>query len=107
MNQNKEEYNKKKQARREVKRSSKRKATPDEVIFIFEKVLEGWKTIRIYNTIIQQNPSSGIDKKWVENIATGNCKIFENELATDRFKYYSELREKIYKGRGIDAQVFI
>jgi hypothetical protein len=67
--------------------------------FIFEKVLEGWKTIRIYNTIIQQNPSSGIDKKWVENISTGNCKIFENELAEDRFKYYSELREKIYERR--------
>lgn len=41
-----------KQERRTKKRTQKRSVTGEEVIFIFEKVLEGWKTIKIYNTII-------------------------------------------------------
>ena len=89
-------YIQNKKLRRENKRSTKRTATGDEVIFIFEKILEGWKTIRIYNTIIQNNPQSLIDKKKVEKISTGNCKIFESELSEDKFKYYNELREQIY-----------
>ena len=48
---------KKKKERREKKRLEKREITGEEVIFIFEKTLEGWKTIRIYNTIIQNNPT--------------------------------------------------
>ena len=52
-----------KKERREKKREQKRDVTGEEVIFIFEKILEGWKTIQIYNTIIQQNPESHIDKK--------------------------------------------
>jgi hypothetical protein len=30
--------------------------------------------------MIQQNPQSGIDKKKVEVISTGNSKVFESEL---------------------------
>lgn len=52
-----------KQKRRDIKQTEKRKATANEVIYIFEKILEGWKTIRIYNTIIQENPNSNILKK--------------------------------------------
>ena len=63
----------------------------------FEKVLEGWKTIRIFNTIIQTNPESGALKKKVEVVATGNCKVYEREFSTkERFMYYQELREKVY-----------
>ena len=83
--------------KREKKRCVKRSITGEEVIFIFEKVLEGWKTIRIYNTIIQNNPNSQIDKKKTESVATGNCKIFESELSQERFKYYKTLREKVYE----------
>jgi hypothetical protein len=89
-------YNIKKQERRQVKMKGKRKITPDEVIFTFEKVLEGWKTIRIYNTIIQANKESNVDKSIIEQVATGNCKIFENELNSERYAYYLELRKKIY-----------
>jgi len=99
MNQQKEkdQYNAKKQERREKKKTMKRNATGEEVIYIFEKVLEDWKTIRIFNTIIQQNPQSNIDKKWVEQIASGNCKVYLKELATEeRYNYYLELREKVY-----------
>jgi len=94
---NKKDYISLKKNRREKKRSDKRDASCDEVIFIFEKVLEGWKTIKIYNTIIQTNPESSLDKKKVETISTGNCKIFESELSEDRFKYYTELRTKVYE----------
>jgi len=92
----KEEYIKKKQERREKKRTTKRSTTADEVIFIFEKILEGWKTIKIFNTIIQTNPKSQTDKKSVETIATGNCKVYESELSKERYIYYQELREKVY-----------
>ena len=85
-----------KKKRREEKKKNRRGATPEEVIFIFEKILEGWKTIKIYNTIIQTNRTSDVSKKNVENISTGNCKVYEKELLPDRFKYYTELREKVY-----------
>jgi hypothetical protein len=85
-----------KKERREKKRSTKRGITGEEVIFIFEKILAGWKTIRIYNTMIQQTPDSGVDKKKVEVIATGNSKIYESELDPEKYKYYLELREKVY-----------
>ena len=97
MNQQKDQYNAKKQERREKKKTMKRNATGEEVIYIFEKILEDWKTIRIFNTIIQQNPQSNIDKKWVEQIASGNCKVYLKELKTEeRYNYYLELREKVY-----------
>lgn len=85
-----------KQKRRDIKQTEKRKATANEVIYIFEKILEGWKTIRIYNTIIQENPNSNILKKNVEQISTGNCKINENELTKERYLYYTELRNRVY-----------
>lgn len=81
--------------RREKKRTDKRSTSAEEVIFIFEKVLEGWKTIRIYNTIIQTNPASTTNKKKVEQIATGNCKLFQSELSSEKYAYYLELRNKI------------
>ena len=85
-----------KKERREKKRTQKRDITGEEIIFIFEKVLEGWKTIRIYNTIIQNNPISLINKKKVETIATGNCKVFESELSKERYDYYLTLRRQVY-----------
>jgi ASC-1-like (ASCH) protein len=91
-------YYEKKTARREKKRTNKRATTGDEVIFIFEKILEGWKTIRIYNTLIQMNPKSEVCKKKVEVISSGNCKVYASELDTkERFDYYLQLREKVYQ----------
>lgn len=87
----------KKQERRAIKRTAKRSVTGQEVIYIFERVLEGWKTIRIYNTIIQNNPLSLVDKKHVECVATGNCKVHQTELSEEDFIRYVELREKVYK----------
>jgi hypothetical protein len=89
-------YIQQKSERREVKKKDRRGATAEEVIYIFEKVLEGWKTIRIYNTLIQNNPASIVDKKNVENISTGNSKVYTSELSNERFEYYNGLREKVY-----------
>ena len=86
-----------KKVRREKKRTDKRSITGDEVIYIFEKFIEGWTTIKIYNTIIQSNPNSAVNKKKVETIVSGNCKVYETELSSEKFKYYLELREKVYK----------
>ena len=90
------EFQEMKAVRREKKRINKRSVTGEEVIFIFEKILEGWKTIRIYNTIIQTNLASNISKKMVETISTGNCKVYSNELSKEKHSYYLELREKVY-----------
>ena len=89
-------YIKQKSDRREIKKKDRRGATSEEVIYIFEKILEGWKTIRIYNTIIQNNPASTVDKKNVENISTGNSKVYTSELSNERYEYYTNLREKVY-----------
>ena len=96
-NKHKTEFIQMKKARREKKRTEKRSITGEEVIYIFEKFIEGWATIKIYNTIIQNNPNSSADKKSVESIATGNCKVYESELTKDRHVYYLELREKVYQ----------
>lgn len=95
-NKHKEKFIQMKKERREKKRTDKRIITGEEVIFIFEKVLEGWKTIRIYNTLIQNNPNSAVDKKKTEAIATGNCKVYPSELSGDRYDYYQDLRAKVY-----------
>ena len=73
-----------------------RKATPEEILYIFEKVLDGWKTIRIYNLIIQNNPTTKITKKIVENISKGNVKIHNYELSEEKFNLYLSLREQVY-----------
>ena len=86
-----------KKERREVKRINKRTTTGKEVLFIFEKVLEGWKTIRIYNTLRQMDKNSQTEKKKVEKIATGNCKVYENELSPEEYQKYLELRKKVYE----------
>jgi hypothetical protein len=83
--------------RRENKKKNRRGATQEEVIYIFEKILEGWKTIKIYNTIIQKNKDSDVSKKNVENVSTGNSKVYEKELESKRFEYYNELRKKVYE----------
>ncbi len=92
---NKVKHNQIKSERRANKRANKRAITGEEVIFIFEKVLEGWKTIKIFNTIIQMNPSSYINKKIVESVSTGNCKVYPNELSKERYDHYLELRTKV------------
>ena len=96
-----------KKERREVKKKDKRHATAEEVIYIFEKILEGWKTIRIFNTIIQNNSKSIVLKKNVENISTGNSKVYEKELDNERYKYYLDLREKVYQFHKIDKKIEI
>ena len=92
-------HKKKKEERREKKRITKRDITGEEVIYIFEKFLEGWKTIRIYNTMIQQNPNSNVTKRKVEQVATGNCKVYDSELPPERYQNYITLREKVYEYR--------
>lgn len=76
-----------------------RKATPEEIIYIFERVLEGWRTIKIYNIIIKNNKSTKITKKIVENISTGNVKIHPFELSEEEYSKYLSLREQVYEYR--------
>ena len=99
MNIHKQHYLTAKRERRVKKRTDKRDITGEEVIFIFEKVLLKWPTIKIFNTMKQTTPNSSVTKKKVEVIATGNCKVFENELEPIRFRHYLELRQKVYASK--------
>ena len=54
-NKYKTKYNLIKTERRACKRTNKRSLTGEEVIFIFEKVLEGWKTIKIFTPFYISN----------------------------------------------------
>ena len=93
-----QQYLEKKQERRENKRISKRgDIQGEDVIFIFEKILDNCKTISIYNTLVQKNKLLGDCKKKVEQISTGNCKVYENELTTEEYDKYIELRKKVYE----------
>ncbi len=83
------------QKEKNEKKSKLRRATVDEVLFVFEKVLEDWKPIKIYNVMIQNNPLSKIIKEDIENIFTGNCKVFDFETTPEKFKLYNELRQKV------------
>jgi hypothetical protein len=86
-----------KKQRREEKKKKRRNITGEEVIYIFELFLQGWKPIKIFNTIIQSNPNSNITKKITEQVVTGNCKVFESELSKERYEYYCNLREQVYE----------
>jgi hypothetical protein len=88
-----------KQKRREKKKIKKRKLDGESVLFIFENILEGWSTIRIFNTLIQKDDKGVvIGKKKVEQIATGNCCLFESEFENkERYEYYMELRKRVYE----------
>ena len=76
-----------------------RKATPEEIIYIFERVLEGWRTIKIYNVLIQNNKFTKLTKKIVEHISTGNVKIHPFELHEEEYNKYLSLREQVYEYR--------
>lgn len=93
---------KKHQKEKNVKKSELRRASVDEVLFIFEKVLENWKPIKIYNVLIQNNPLSKVIKEDVENIYTGNCKVFDFETTSEKFQLYNDLRNKVYEYHNIN-----
>ena len=43
------------------------------------------------------DPLSQTEKKKVEKIATGNCKVNESELSPEEYEKYIELRQKVYE----------
>ena len=53
----------KQNANKKNKYIENRKATPEEIIYIFKRVLEEWRTIKIYNIMIQNNKSTKLTKK--------------------------------------------
>lgn len=86
-----------KQKKKTNKYIENRSATPEEILYIFERKLEGWKTIKIYNLMIQSNCSTKLTKKNVECIATGNVKIYPFELSEEDYEKYLYLREQVYE----------
>ena len=95
------QFNQMKKERREKKRCEKRSITGEEVIFIFEKFIEGWSTIRIYNTIIQNDNNSSVDKKKVETKKSIKDVMQKShssgEFDHDYFEQQRKLHEKLQK----------
>lgn len=87
----------KEKVRKAKKRTDARRATVEDVLFVFEKVLEGWRTIKIYNVLLQSHPESKVIKSDVEDIATGNCKVVASETTPELFAKYEDLRAKVYQ----------
>lgn len=97
---NLQQFKKQKEEQKNIKfekRKLERNSTPDEILFIFEKTLQDWLPIKIFNVLIQQNPSSNITQKDVKNIHNGNVRILSNEIDNEKYKLYLELREKVYE----------
>ncbi len=79
------------------KKKNERHSTPEEILFIFEKTLEDWRPIKIYNVWIQKNPSTKITKKDVDNISNGNVRIEPNEVSKEDYEKYQTLRNAVYE----------
>ncbi len=90
-------YKKNKIQKKNIKKKNLRKSTPDEIFFIFNKTLEGWKTIKIFNVLIQTFNNSSLNKNDVDDIHPGNVKIYENEIDHNKYLEYIELRKKVYQ----------
>lgn len=86
-----------KQQRKSNKYIENRNATPEEILYIFEKYLEGWRTIKIYNLMVQNDKFTKVTKKNVECIATGNVRIYQFELSEEDYEKYLSLRERVYE----------
>jgi Zn-dependent M32 family carboxypeptidase len=92
-----DEYYKAKKERRKNKKFVKRHASGEEVIKIFEMVLNDKKSSQIINELKRNDPQSPIEKKYVNRIMTGNCKVNSEELPEDKYNYYCKLREEVYE----------
>ena len=84
---------------RSKKRVSERHGTAEEIMYIFEKSLEGWKTIKIWNVLKQERPLTKLIQKDIDKIARGDARIEKFELNEDQYKEYQEKRAKIYEIR--------
>lgn len=99
MSSSKADYIKEKVRHRVEKIQQRRILCPTNVLLVLQKVVAGQSTISIYNELIRTQPQCGITKKKVEQIATGNCKIFEKELSPQDYQLYLSLREQIKTSR--------
>jgi hypothetical protein len=81
--------------RKDYKRIARRNATPQNIIYIFERTLAGEKPIQIYNAIRRNEPANTITKEVVSVISSGNVKVFPYELSKEEYATYAELLGKI------------
>lgn len=93
---------------RSKKRVSERHGTAEEIMYIFDKSLEGWKTIKIWNVLKQERPLTKLIKKDIDKIARGDARIEKFELNEEQYREYQEKRAKIYikkKARSVGKPV--
>lgn len=81
--------------KQKFKRLKKRRANINEIEFILKKSLEDWKPIKIYNVIMQDNPTSMINREWVDNISKGTVRILKDEVSAEKFTYLQNLKQKV------------
>jgi len=80
-----------------IEQIQRRTLNAQEVIFVFEQILKGQKTIQIYNEIRRNNRNSKALKKKVEVISSGNVKVDQSELSSEQYTYLQNLRSQVYE----------
>lgn len=83
--------------KQKFKRLKKRRANVDEIEFILNKTLEGWKPVKIYNVLIQEKSTSIINREWVDNISRGTVRVLKDEVTPERFQKITELKQQVMK----------
>jgi len=89
-----EQKKEKKSLTQEQVNLSKRKINTDDIIIIIEKMIEKWKPTQILDYFIEQNKTNiTIDmiKNIKRNLTNSKIIIYESELSTERFEYYTNL----------------
>ena len=84
---------------------NKRKIQTDEIIIVIEKLVSKWNPTPILDYLIDRRNRNNIPnhltidiiKNIKRNLVNDKHLIYESELSTEKYKYYLELREKVYE----------
>ena len=84
---------------------NKRKIQTDEIIIVIEKLVSKWNPTPILDYLIDRLNRNNIPnhltidiiKNIKRNLVNDKHLIYESELSTEKYKYYLELREKVYE----------
>jgi hypothetical protein len=77
------------------RKTKKRFATPNDIMFILNKTMENWSPIRIFNELKKTNDKITLDR--VKKFARGTVFIGPSELAPTEYVKYKDLRQKCFQ----------
>ena len=81
--------------KQKFKRLKKRRANAEEIEYILTKTLEGWKPVKIYNVLLQERPTSLVNREWVDNISKGTVRVIKDEVDEETYKRIGDLKRQV------------